>query len=402
MADFGLTPTGYVAPRGSDLLLEVRARLDANLGVVVDYSPDTVLSALTAAFAETMALVSEGTQALWDNIDRPNATGMMLDAIGGLTGTYREAATYSTCAVTLTGTAGTIIPDGSQVQGGGPDGSARWRIVEVVTLTGGSATTTVQAVDSGAITADPGDVAIIVTPVAGWTGVTNAASAVPGRDLESDASYRLRQVLSLQQAGSRSANALRAQLLTLTVGGVSVVSSCVVVTNPGAAADTIGGLAFPGHSFAPVIWPVTSNAAYIEAIALVVFANLSPGMWSAGPTVTDASGVSTTVTGTDGFPHPVRWYWATAVQIPVSVALTLATGYELADVEAGVTAAVEAYFAALAVGGTAYWLSILTAIKETNPAAILGATLLLDGVAADYVPAITEIVQLADGSPVVT
>lgn len=403
MPETGLLPTGYVAPRGADLLLQIRADMESTLGVAIDWSADTVLSAITAAIANAMGTVSNGTQAIWDDFDRANAQGMQLDAIGALTGTYREAATYSTATVTLTGTSGAIVPSGSQVQGGGTDGSARWRIGSNVTLTGGSATTTVTAVDPGMITANAGDIAVIVTPIAGWSTVTNAASAVPGRDLESDASYRLRQVQSLQQAGSRSPNAIRGQLLSLKVNGVSVVSSCVVIDNPDANITIIGGLTFPPHSFAPILWPVTADTAYIDAIALVIFANLSPGMKCAGPAVTTPSvGVVTRVTGTDGFPHTVKWYWAVEVQIPVTAALTLATGYQLADVQADVEAAIVAYFAALAVGAPVYFSQLIAAIQAVDPAAILGISLLIDGVAGNYTPALTEIVLLADGYPVVT
>jgi len=335
--------------------------------------------------------------------DRANATGQLLDAIGALTGTYREAATYSTVTLTLTGTSGTIIPDGSLVQGGTSDPAARWRIPVTTTLSGGTASVVAQAVDGGAITANAATITQIVTPVAGWSGVTNAAAATPGRALQSDADYRLQQVAELQQAGSYSSAALRSKLLALTLDGVSVVSSCVVLDNPDNSATTIGGLAFRAHSFAPVIWPAPLTDPQIEAVAKLIF-NLPvpPGSWSMGPAVTDSTGFNTTVTGADGFPHPIRGYYAIAVPIPVAVALSIAPGYELADVSDGVSAAIVAYFAALAVGGTAYLLSILTLIKAVDPAAILGATLLLDGTAADYVPAITEIVQISGGVPVVT
>jgi len=400
---YGLLPSGYVAPRGGDLLTFLRAQIEADLGVTIDWSPDSVLSAITSAAAATIALPSASTQAIWDGFDRENAVGLQLDAIGALTGTYRNRATYSTCTVTLSGVAGSIIPDGSQVQGGGTDGSARWRIPTSTTLDGGgTADVVVVAVDPGVVTADVGDISTIVTPAAGWSGVTNAAAATPGAALESDATYRLRQVQELGQAGAYSPAALRAKLLALRVDGAAVITSCVVANNASSSVRTIGGLSFPPHSFAPVVWPAPLTDPQIQAVATAMFKlPIPPGSWSAGPLVSDSTGFAAVVTGDDGFPHPIRGYYAALVTIPVAVTLTMARGYALSDVQSAVVAAIQGYFAALAVGQTVLYSQLFSLIQAVNVKAIAGISLLINGSAANYDPAITEIVQLS-GVPTVT
>lgn len=402
MADYGLLPTGYYAPRGNDLLLTFRQSVEGNWGVTVDWSPDTAWGALSEATAALVASVSEASQAVWDGMNRNNAQQAQLDQIGALVGVYRKKATYSTVVLTLTGTTGTIIPSGSLVQGGGTEDTARWRITENVTISGGSATTTATCTETGAITAEIGQIDQIVTPVYGWSTVTNAAIAVSGNDIESDADYRIRQVTSLQISGTTSVAALRAQLLQLETSGATFIESCVVLENDDSAATTIGGLSLPGHSFAAVIYPSTLTSDEITSIAETIFANQVPGTYSAGPLTTDASGVATTVTGQDGFPHYVRWYWAQDVAIPVVITLTLRAGYALADVQTLVENAVIDYFNSLAVGEPAYLLSVLTAVKAASPSAIIGCSATLDGVSGDYTPEITEIITIDGGTPTVT
>lgn len=402
MPTYGLTPTGYVAPTVNECLTLFRETVEAELNVTVDWAPDTALAAISEGVSVLAGTVSEGTQAVWDGMDRNNAQGAQLDQLGALIGVYRTPATYSTCTVTLTGTAGTIVPSGSLVQGGTSDTQARWRIPSNTTITGGSVDVVVTAVDSGVVTASASTITQIVTPVAGWSAVTNAAAATPGTDIESDADYRLRQVQSVQISGAMSANALRAALLALTESGATFIESCVVIENDDATTLTLGGLDFPGHSFAPVIWPSTLTTTQKEAIALVIYANQPGGTYSAGPTTSDVTGVATVVTGTDGWPHPVRWYWAVNVEIPVVITLTLKSGYTLSDVQTAVENAVIDYFDSLAVGEPAYLLSVLVAAKAANPAAITGATATLDGVADDYDPAAVEIVQIDGGTPTVT
>jgi uncharacterized phage protein gp47/JayE len=400
MAAYGLTTAGYTPPTGNDLLLQFRSDVESTLGIVVDWSPDTQFGVISAATANIGGTVAGASQAVWDAFDPGNATGAALDSIGQIRGVYRQAATYSTATVTLTGTSGIVVPGGSLIQGGGVDGSVRWRVPVSTVLVSGSASVVVQAIERGAISATAGTLITIVTPVAGWTGVTNPAGANVGQDLETDQAYRRRQLASLQQAGARSAAALRAQLLALTENDVAFISSCVVIDNPDVSTVVIGGLTFSGSSFAPIIWPDTLTASQIVLVAEAIYPD-TLGTWSQGPLVTDSTGVATTVTGADGFPHPVRWYYAIPVAITVSLALTLKSGYVLADVEDGVIAAVQALFDALPVGATVYILDVQTAAVAVNPVAIRGVATLLDGANADYTPAITEIVQVS-GTVVVT
>ena len=69
----------------------------------------------------------------------------------------------------------------------------------------------VECTATGATVAGIGAIDAVVTPVAGWTSVTNAAAANVGQDRESDQDLRARRQASLQVSGASSIAALPCQ-----------------------------------------------------------------------------------------------------------------------------------------------------------------------------------------------
>lgn len=62
----------------------------------------------------------------------------------------------------------------------------------------------------------------ILTPVAGWTSLTNYEAGVTGRNIETDAELRLRRLNSLRISGAATVEAIRARLLQEVAGVTSV------------------------------------------------------------------------------------------------------------------------------------------------------------------------------------
>src|ERR1017187_4205885 len=113
-------------------------------------------------------------QSIYNSFNPQTAIGAGLDLCGRLIGTARNAASYSTATVTLTGTSGTIITNGvvRDINGN------YWNLASPITIGDvGSISTTATAQVLGIITANPGDISVISTPTAGWTAVTNAYAA---------------------------------------------------------------------------------------------------------------------------------------------------------------------------------------------------------------------------------
>jgi uncharacterized phage protein gp47/JayE len=389
-----LTSSGYEALRAADFLTEIRDAFEARLTALglpadVDWDRDVFLGQITAVMATVLGDVSEATQSLYDAFTVDNAEGVALDNLCLIVGVTRLAATASTVTLTLSGTPGTLIPAGSTVEGGGDDDAARWT-TDADAVIGGGGTITVSATctETGATVALIGAIDTIVTPVSGWTGVSNAAAASAGRDRETDAALRSRRQASLQISGGASANALRASLLTL-----DAVEAAVVVENDTDAVVVSGGLTLAPHSVAVVVYPDTLTSAEADEVAEVIYGHVPPGIYLNGAdevkTVTDLGGGSQTV----------RFDYATALAVTVAVVTSRDTGYEVADVDDAIVDLIADYFASLGGGDAVRRLDLFALIATVE--GVNGCTLTLNGGSSDVVPTLAQVATLS-GTPAVS
>lgn len=375
MATF--SDAGLQAESAAEWLVLIRDAYEAELaarGLPTDvvYDLDSVAGILTAVQAQMMGRLDEALQAVVDSRDPNNASGLALDNIGLLRQIPRRRASFSTATVDLTGDAGTVVPAGRLVEGGGPEGKARWATVESVTL---PASVEVRATEAGAITATVGEIDKIVTPVDGWTGVTNPAAVTPsdtaGNEREESGAYRARLARTRTTRGSRSLLALQANLEQL-----AFVDSARVIENATGAAVTLpdGVTVLPANSVLAAVSPSSLSSAQEDQVAEVLF------LW--GPAGIEFAGtaVSKTITTDDGVLADVTVSWDYLADVAVDVAVTVtrfADGYALADVEEGIEDAV----AALYTGGSAYLLAHYDAVASVP--GVLGATITLNGTASD-------------------
>jgi len=336
---YGLSDTGFVARRAADVLTAIRDYIETETGETIAWDRDIFWSIVTAAQAQQVGEVEQALQAVYDAFDPNNSTGLQLDIIGAIRGIPRNEPTYSTATLTLTGVAGTVIVAGKVFSGGGADGEARWVLQEDVTIPApGFATATVQAEEVGAVTASPGDIDAIVTPVSGLTSVTNAAAATPGSARETDDEYRARQATSLQIRGSTSVGSILAGLLDL-----DYVDAAVVIENETGAAAVVGGVTVAAYTTAIFLLPNTMTTANQAAMARVVFDRLASGTPLQGAqTATVTINVLNTKT--------IRWEWGSDLTVNVDTTVTLDTGYVLGDVDTDIQALIDAYFDAVTLG----------------------------------------------------
>lgn len=384
---YGLSDEGYIAPRAADFLMLIRASYEADTGLTIDWEADTFLGTITTIMADQLGGLAEAGQAVYDAMDPNNAAGLQLDNISMMVGVTREAATYSTAIVNCTGTNGTIILEGSLIEGGGPLGTSRWAATANGTITGGTVAVVFQAVDPGAVEATIGALDTIVTAISGWTGATNPAVATAGTDRETDAELRKRRQASLQTSGSRSLNSMRANVLEL-----DGVQACVAVQNSTMAAATVEGILLDPCSVGIVVYPSTLTTAQQEALARTIYETVSFGIATNGAQ-------SATVTGADGVSHTVKWDWANTDAVVVAITVTLAAGFELDDVEEPIQELVADYFLALDVGDAARLLALLALVATID--GVDGAAITLDAVAADVDPDATTLLTLS-GTATVT
>lgn len=387
MPTWGLTDDGFTAPRAADLLTLIRDDFEARTGLTVDWDEDLVLGTLTASVAVVLGDLAEGLQGVYDSFDLNGATGLALDNLSQLVGVTRDPATAGSVTLTLTGTSGTVIPAGSLVEGGTADDSVRWSTSEDVTLSAGTGSVVATCTTVGRLTAEAGTVDKIVTPISGWSAVTNAAAATPGTDRETDTSLRARRAESLSLAGRGSLAALRADLLAL-----DYVQAAVVLENATDADVTTSGVAIDAYGVAVILYPSTLTTAQKTEVAGILFNQIPAGTPQMGA-------VTATVTKADGATHTMRWAWATTTAVTCEVQVTaFDSGYVLADVQDAIEEAVTAYFAGLSVGQAARRLDLFVAIGQIP--GVAACVLTLNSSATDVTPNLS--VLLTAGTITVT
>lgn len=223
------------------------------------------------AFGQDLALDDETPQAQWigiaslamaeadevfvadaNAISISRGAGYQLDDNGQLLNIRRLLPARSTVTVNLTGTAGTVITQGSRVR---TTTGAEFRTTAAVTLTGSSDTVQMESVEIGPIVAAAGTLTEIVTPIAGWTAVTNPSDATLGRLLETDAAYRIRYPVFTPRLAVGFPSAIRAQILE-----VPNVTRAIVHNNDTNADVTTQMLVIPAHGILAIVLGGTDDA----------------------------------------------------------------------------------------------------------------------------------------------
>lgn len=313
-----------------DLVEKAKGIFGQDIYLANDSADYQYLSIIALKISDTMKAI----QLAYNNRTPVTAVGTGLDYIVKLNGLARKVPSYSTCEVTLTGTPGTIIPNGVV----GDVNGYKWDL-PASTIIGGGGTVDVTAVCEtiGAITALAGNLSTIITPTAGWISVTNADAALPGQPVESDSQLRSRQAVSTQHPSTTMLSGTVAEIAA--VEGVTRFKVYENPTNSSNFGDS--GVPFqdsPHHSITAVVEGGTD-----EDIAEAIYYNKGIGCYTDGDVI---------VSVTDplyNIPIPIGFYRPDYVPIFVTLDIHPLTGYTTATGEA-IQAAVSAYLNSLEIG----------------------------------------------------
>lgn len=297
----GLTPTGFEPKPLDEIKTDLGSGFRAVFGAAITLIAQSIFGQIIGIFAERLADLWQLGLTIWNASTREGAVGTALDNIGALTGTYRLAATYTHVQVTCSGTPATVITAGSVVS---IPGLPTKFTNDLPGTIGGGGTVVIdfRATETGPLAAPSGTVTHIDTPISGWASCTNALDEnILGRDIESDAAYRLRQVAELRAIGSSTVSAIRAKLFE-----VDNVTDVFVFENVSDATDVNG---LPPHSFECVVAGGTD-----AAVASVIALNKPVGIATYG---------TTTIVTTDGngFPISIKFSRPVVLNIYVTVSV---------------------------------------------------------------------------------
>ena len=337
--------SGLTIPTYSDILNFLVGQYLGIFGSAAYLGTDSPDYQDLAVRALQAADVAQSLQVLYLAFNPQTALGASLDLIGKLIGTPRKTASYSTAQVTLTGTPGAVVTNGivRDVNGN------QWNLATPVTISGsGTISTIATAVNAGNITANPGDISIIVTPTAGWTGVTNAAAAIPGQAAEPDSQYRARLMVA-QTKPSVSLVAGTAAAIAAVTG----VTRSQVYENPTGDVDALGN---PAHSITCV---VEGGAA--ASIAQAIYANHNPGCLTNGTT-----SVSVLDENNSGSSILIGFDVLGYVPVYVSLGVHALSGYTSAT-QAAIIAGIVAYLNSLGIGESVVFSELYGAALTARP-----------------------------------
>lgn len=220
----------------------------------------------------------------------------------------RDAATRSLVTCNLSLNAVTTVPAGSVIAVAGQPNLQFELVADVTSTVLGVYPGVFQATVVGPVPANAGTLTSIVTPVSGWTAVTNPLDATLGTNTETDTALRVRRLEEITRPGAATANAIRADVLA-----VAGVLQCKVYENYTEATDADG---VPAKSFETLVWDGNTPVADNTEIVTAIYGSKPAGIRAHG---------TTTVLYTDDSDNEISIGFTRAVQRQIYVDITVVT-----------------------------------------------------------------------------
>jgi len=174
---------------------------------------------------------------------------------------------------------------------------------------------------SGAVAALAGTLTVIETVIAGWDSCINALDAEVGKEIESDAEFRIRRLQTLAAPGAGTVDALRAEILE-----IDEVEAALVYENDTNEIDDEGR---PAKSIECVVLGGEED-------------EIAEAIWNTKPAGIETFGlIEQTITDSQGFDHTIRLSRPTEIPIWLEVDLTTNSLFPEGGTDAVVAAILE-------------------------------------------------------------
>jgi len=199
MAGFGVDPVvGFKLKRLRDIQLSLQGLLDQivdpNTGETLDanFDEDDPLIQVLNVTIDAISVAWEVAESAYSAFDPSLASGAALSGLVQINGLSRKSGTPSLIPIDIIGTAGAIIPAGSQITD--QANLIVWKTSSQLVIGGGGTVSGIaQSVLNGVFTAQINEVNKILDPVIGWSSVLNPGEATPGTTDELDEILRSRR-----------------------------------------------------------------------------------------------------------------------------------------------------------------------------------------------------------------
>lgn len=364
----GITTTGFETKTQAQILEELQDGIRGVVGTDVVLDADDPFSLILANLSIQFGIVWDQALAAYNMLDPDSAGGNLLDNLCKLVGVTRDPATYTTGNVQVAGTLGTVIPEGRLIAQSTGDKNEFVTTADV-TIGAGPTDVAVRGNVIGALEATAGSIDRIVTPVSGWTSVTNGTTLSGGEDIETDASLRAKRINSLQSSGRATDGSIRSDVLEL-----DFIAACLVISN---RTDAVLASGQPIKSFRVIVQPTSTpplTAAQITELVTTIYEQMPAGMESWGSEIH-------TITDSRGNTQPVEFDYNSDVAVDISATLTVNADYP--DNGDGIVEdAIIAYLDAIELAEDVYFSVVYKTVMNATDG-IVGLALLVDGGTAD-------------------
>ncbi|WP_345828586.1 baseplate J/gp47 family protein [Erwinia sp. HDF1-3R] len=322
-----ITAQGIAAPGYQAILSTLTGYFQQIYGSDAYLEPDSKDGQMLAIVALAIHDTNNAAVSCYNSFSPTTAQGDALTRNVKINGISRKGAINSTVDLTLVGSAGTLINNGSVKD----SNNIVWNLPASVTIDiNGSVTVTATCTSTGPVMAAIGSVTEINTPTRGWKSVINLTAAAMGTAAETDAELRQRQAQSVALTSLSTFDALDG-----AISNIDGVTAHKIYQNDTNDVDANG---LPAHSISAI---VVGGSAPI--IAEVIRGKKSLGVATYGNT-------SLIVKDSYGTPQNIRFSRPVSVPIHIEIEFKALAGYTN-SVAVDVKSAVSNYINNLGIGG---------------------------------------------------
>lgn len=334
----GVTEQGFTVKSAAEITADLDAKFVGTFGSQFDTSAESPDGQLIGIVAKLLEDVWQQAEGAYNAYSPSNAYGVGLDKVAEINGITRITNLPTSVAITLSGTAGAVVPAGYIVKT--VDG-LEFATVAVAVV---PAIVTAKCTTQGAIKILANEVHVLTTAIAGLTNATNLEPGITGIVREEDPAFRARRENSTISRGTSSIDAIYEGVKSLNLPYIAIIENTTSATVDGV----------PANSFLVVVEGGTP-----AEVSQVIYDNKPQGITSYGSIVT-------VVNDSKGYPHNIGISRPTPIDISVTTSITNLPGASV-DSAALVKAAIVDYVNNLNISEDVYWSYFFSAILEVVP-----------------------------------
>lgn len=217
---FGMTNTGFKPKRFADVLESLTQKVkgisnpETGEYPFVNETADGMIMQYTSIIAEEIATCWEQAYLASVQYDPQNASGVALRGLVQINAINPSYGSYTQLPITLRGTAGTVIPEGSRVSS--TDGSQIYETpTSIVIPAGGEIVANFICTEVGPNNPVAGTIIQIQTPIYGWNYASNGSATAVGTNADSDTQLHIKQERATAATSYRQVDAIIAGIMAV-------------------------------------------------------------------------------------------------------------------------------------------------------------------------------------------